>query len=609
MIGRVLARGSNLAGLLYYLFGRGKSCEHISPHLVAGWRHPAELEPPQGPAGRRDFKMLTGLMEAPLAVLGDRASEKPVWHCVVRAAPDDPNLGDGAWMRIAEEVMHRTGLSRRGEEDEGVPWVAVHHGDNHIHIVATLARQDRRRPHLHNDYYRLGEALRAMEAEYGLVVVARADRTAAKRPTRAEQEKAADRPEPARVTLQRQVAMAAAGTRSEPEFFAALDKRGLRVRLRHSARNPGEVTGYAVGLPGDVTAADEQIWFGGGKLAPDLTLPKLRQRWPEPGRRGHQQAGQAADARPRLDGHGMTAGAARAVLRREVSMCAAAARAERGFFADLEGAGLLVLLHYDTGRLAEVTGYAVSLPGMIHHGDGQQVWYGGQTLDGQLSLPALRRRWSAGLPGIPPGPEAFADADTRDIFSYAAAVAAGAARQLRASPAAGQSADIAWAAFDVLTAAAQATGSPELQQAADGFSRAARASWGRIPPPSSGGATLRTAAYLLAACIPDRSRRTITRRTLINSLAGLARAVAVLRETQQNLLQASAARNAAACLTAAASNGPETPDRFVTLDFPETTAPPRTAAPTSGPRRARRPGSSHPRPRPGPTQADPGPAR
>ena len=33
----------------------------------------------------------------------------------------------------------------------------------------------------------------------------------------------------------------------------------------------------------------------------------------------------------------MTAGAARAALRREVSMCAAAARAERGFFAGLEG--------------------------------------------------------------------------------------------------------------------------------------------------------------------------------------------------------------------------------------------------------------------------------
>jgi hypothetical protein len=512
VIGRVLQRGTHLAGLFYYLFGRGKSCEHISPHLVAGWRHPAELEPPQRPGGRRDFRMLTGLMEAPLAVLGDRAPAKPVWHCVVRAAPGDPDLGDGAWMRIAAEVMHRTGLSRHGEEDEGVPWVAVHHGDNHVHIAAVLARQDRRRAHLHNDYFRIGEALRDLEAEYGLQRVVRADRTAAQRPTRAEREKAAqaDRSEPPRVTLQRQVAAAAAGTRSDAEFFAVLAKRGLRVRLRHSTHNPEEVTGYAVGLDGDTTAAGEQVWYGGGKLAPDLSLPKLRRRWPEPGERTHPQHSATDGPRSRLDGHGMTSRSSRAVLRREVNMCAAAARSEQAFFAALNSAGLLIRLRHNPEQPAQVTGYAVSLPGMTHW-DGQQVWYGGQTLDGQLSLGALRRRWQAGRPGTPPAPDAFAGSDTRDIFGYATAVAADAARQLRASPTAAQSADIAWATADVLTAAAQATDSFELQQAADGFSRAARAPWGRIPPSSPGGAVLRTAAYLLAACTPDRSRRTVVR--------------------------------------------------------------------------------------------------
>jgi hypothetical protein len=49
----------------------------------------------------------------------------------------------------------------------------------------------------------------------------------------------------------------------------------------------------------------------------------------------------------------------------------------------------------------------------------------------------------------------------------------------------------------MLTAAAEAVGSLELLRAADGFSRAACAPWGRIPPPSPGGAALRTAAYLL----------------------------------------------------------------------------------------------------------------
>ena len=606
MIGRVLERGTRVYGLLWYLYSRGKACVHTDPHLVSGWRHPAELEPPLRENEKRDFRRLTGLLEQPIALLGDRAPAKPVWHCAVRAAPDDPDLGDGTWMRIAVEIMHRTGLSQRGEEHRGVRWVAVHHGQNHIHIVATLARMDGRRARLDNDYYRIGEALRDIEAEYGLQVVARADRTAAKRPTRAEQEKAVGRPEPARVTLQREVAAAAAGTRSEPEFFAALDKRGLQVRLRHSARDPSEVTGYAVGLDGDVTVAGDQVWYGGGKLAPDLTLPKLRRRWPEPGRRERRDT---AGTQQRLDGHGMTGGTARATLRREVRMCAAAARSERDFFARLDAAGLLVRLHYSTDRPGEVSGYAVSLPGMTHHQDGQQVWYGGQTMDGQLSLGALRRRWQAGRPGTSRPPKAFATADTGDIFGYAAAVADAAAGQLRTSPPPADAADIAWAAADVLTTAAEAVGSPELQQAADGFSRAARASWGRIPPPSPGGAALRTAAYLLAACIPDRSRRTITRLTLISSLAGLARAVAVLRETQGNLLQASAARSAAACLTVAASNGPETPDRLVTLDFPETADPLRTAAPTSGPRRARRPGASHPRPRPGPAQAGPGPAR
>jgi len=327
MIGRVLKRGRRVTGLLYYLYSPGRPCRHTNPHLVSGWRHPAELEPPLRKDGRRDFRRLTGLLEQPLALLGEDAPAEPVWHCTVRAAPSDPDLGDGAWMRIAAEIMHRTGLSRYGEEGKGVRWIAVHHGQNHIRIAATLARQDGRRARLDNDYYRIGEALRDMEAEYDLQKVARADRTAAKRPTRAEKEKAdrAGRAEPPRVTLQRRVAAAAGGARSEPEFFAALDKHGVLVRLRHSTHNPGEVTGYAVGLDGgDTTAAGQQVWYGGGKLAPDLSLPKLRRRWPEPGERTHRQRSAADGPRPRLNGHGMTSRSSRAVLRREVNMCAAA---------------------------------------------------------------------------------------------------------------------------------------------------------------------------------------------------------------------------------------------------------------------------------------------
>jgi hypothetical protein len=366
MIGRVLKRGTRVYGLLWYLYSPGKECAHSNPHLVSGWRHPADLEPPLRENGWRDLRRLTELLEQPLDGLGDRVPAKPVWHCAVRAAPGDPDLGDGAWMRIAAEIMHRTGLSRRGEEGKGVRWVAVHHGENHIHIAATLARQDGRRAWLDNDWYRIGEALRDLEAEYGLQAVVRADRTAARRPTRAEHEKAAraDRPEPPRVTLQRQVAAAAAGARSEPEFWAALDKRGVLVRLRHSTHNPGEVTGYAVGLDGDTTAAGEQVWYGGGKLAPDLSLPKLRRRWAESGERTHRQHSAADGPQTRLSGRGMTSRSSRAVLRREVNMCAAAAWSEQEFFAGLDSAGLLVRLRHNPAHPAQVTGYSVSLPGM-----------------------------------------------------------------------------------------------------------------------------------------------------------------------------------------------------------------------------------------------------
>ena len=596
MIGRVLNRGSNLAGLLYYLYGPGKACEHVSPHLVAGWRHPAELEPTLRPDGHRDFRRLTGLMLQPVAALGGRAPAEPVWHCTVRAAPGDPDLGDGAWMRIAAEIMHRTGLSRYGEEDDGVRWAAVHHGGNHIHIVATLARQDACRAHLHNEYYRIGEALRDLEAEYGLVAVVRADRTAARAPGRAETEKAvrAGQGEPPRVTLRRHVQAAAAAARSEPEFFASLAHRGVQVQLRYSSREPGEVTGYAVTMDGSRTAAGQPVWFGGGQLAPDLTLPKLRGRWPGPDHGSRQQAPGRAGPRARLHGHRMTDGAARAALRREAGLCAAAARSGPEFFAALETAGLLVRLHYDPARPGEAAGYAVSLPGLVHR-DGGQVWYGGQTLAPHLALGALRRRWRAGRPGAPTT-DGFTSAEAGYIFGYAADAATEAARRLRGAPGPAQAADIAWAAADVLTAAADAVGSPELARAADGFARAARAPWGRIPAPSQAGAGLQTAAYLVAECAPAGTRRRTTHLALISALAGLAGALAQLRAAQQRLLQAAAARGAAAGLAATVAAGPgtaEAPLRFASVDVPGPPVTSRLAAArpgrVQGRRRAGRP--------------------
>jgi hypothetical protein len=280
MIGKVL-RGHRAAGLIYYLYGPGRHQEHTDPHLVAAWRDPAELEPPLRPGGRRDFRRLTGLLQQPLAAAGDRAPARPVWHCVARAAPTDRMLSDTEWAHAAAEIMHRTGLAPRGDQDNAVRWVAIRHASDHIHIVATLARQDSRRARVSNDFYRVREACLATEQQFGLRRTAPGDRTAAHRPTRAETEKTQRRGwrEAPRVTLKHAVSTAAAAAGSEQEFFTHLQQAGVLARKRFSTRNPSEVTGYAVALSQDTTRTGGPVWYSGGKLAADLTLPKLRHRW------------------------------------------------------------------------------------------------------------------------------------------------------------------------------------------------------------------------------------------------------------------------------------------------------------------------------------------
>jgi hypothetical protein len=127
-----------------------------------------------------------------------------------------------------------------------------------------------------------------------------------------------------RVTLKRAVSTAAAGASSEQEFFARLDRAGVLVRKRLSTRNPAEVTGYAVALPGDAARDGGPVWFGGGKLAADLTLPKLRRRW-EPARVGAREKFTAPERNALWELAAQTAAAASAQIRSDATTSPAAA--------------------------------------------------------------------------------------------------------------------------------------------------------------------------------------------------------------------------------------------------------------------------------------------
>lgn len=273
MIGKVV-RGSDVGGLLRYLWGPGRANEHTDPHLVAGWDgdDAAHLEPAASEkyAAGFDTRGLERLLRQPL-VAAD-AGEGSVWHCSLRAAPEDRRLTDGEWSEVVGEVMERTGLA-----EAGCRWVAVRHAEDHVHLVVTLAGEDGRKVSPHNDYYRLGEACRTMEERLGLRRTGARDRTAPTRPTRGEAEKAqrAGRDEPPRTTLRREVRVARDGAGDVDEFLDRLRAAGVMVRVRESELHPGEVTGYAVAWPGDVTADGDPVWYGGSKLAADLSWPKI----------------------------------------------------------------------------------------------------------------------------------------------------------------------------------------------------------------------------------------------------------------------------------------------------------------------------------------------
>ena len=298
MIGKVCPRGQDVAGLIRYLYGPGRREEHTDPHIIAGYRPPEDLEPPLRASGSRDFRRLAGLLRLPHDVLGKWGYAKPVWHCSMRAAPEDRLLSDREWAQIAEDVMHRTGLCPRGQDDDAVRWIAIRHGPDHIHLVAMLARQDRSRPRVVNERYRVRDACLAAERRYGLRSTDPADRTAARRPTRAETGKAArhGQGEPPRTTLRRLVCTAAASAAGPDEFFAGLDQVGVLVRLRYSVTDPGQVTGYAVAIPGDIARNGQPVWYGGGKLAADLSWPRLCQRWTCQVRHGSPLTADEADA-------------------------------------------------------------------------------------------------------------------------------------------------------------------------------------------------------------------------------------------------------------------------------------------------------------------------
>ncbi|MFB8086897.1 relaxase/mobilization nuclease domain-containing protein [Streptomyces sp. NPDC055992] len=275
-----IRRGSRTHGLLVYLYGPGKRDEHVDPHLVGSWDgfapDPGRDTSPD-PDPNATLARLAAALDLRVKQAGTEAPPEHVWHCSVRTDPGDRTLTDAEWNTVAIRLVRAVNLAPEGDPD-GCRWVAVRHADDHIHILATMVRGDLRRPRMNYDFKKAQAECRRIEKEMGLRRLKPGDGTGAKTPTSAERFKAerTGRTESARETLRDTVRRALAGTDTEEEFFTRLRDAGLRVRVRTAPS--GDLLGYNVALPGDRNRHGEPVWYPGSKLAPDLSLPKIRLR-------------------------------------------------------------------------------------------------------------------------------------------------------------------------------------------------------------------------------------------------------------------------------------------------------------------------------------------
>lgn len=284
MIARVV-RGSDMAGLMRYLAGPGRDNEHSEPHLVAGdgavlaWWGDVELD-------RAAANRIGGHLDRPRTQFAVDVAGGHVWHCSLSVGAADGQLSDERWGQIAREFTDECRFTPASGK-AGCRWAAVRHGlskagNDHVHLVVSLVRDDGTKASTWHDWKRASAAAAGIEVRHGLsVITAREVGRGAPGVTAAEVKKSArlGEPEPARMTVARQVRAYAVASRDEAEFVRRARAEGLLIRPRFAADRPDVVLGYSVAAR--PKAGDRPVWFGGGHLGRDLALPRLRESWPD----------------------------------------------------------------------------------------------------------------------------------------------------------------------------------------------------------------------------------------------------------------------------------------------------------------------------------------
>lgn len=305
--------GGDTGGLMRYLVGPGRANEHENPHVIAGSRdivrkwgdwetisvsQASEIatrldaymhETGTFPTGKtRRFNPATGQVE-----WTGEIEATHVWHCSLSLSPEEAALGDEVWGRIAADFMDTMGFTG---SDGKAPcrWVAIHHGSaknggDHIHIAATIVREDGTKWSPWYDQRRAQKACNVLEHRYGLLVVESREHGRGSRCDSAAAQNAAKRAGASRTdraVLEERLRAAATAAASEADFVRRARRLGVRLHPRFARGRTDIVVGYSAALRTE--DGQQTRWWGGGRIARDLTLTQLRTRWQDTPSSAHE---------------------------------------------------------------------------------------------------------------------------------------------------------------------------------------------------------------------------------------------------------------------------------------------------------------------------------
>jgi hypothetical protein len=303
-----ITKGARSRRLIEYLFGPGRSDEHTNPHVVAGYEEPNVLEPLRRPDGSAIVDQLVARLEAPLMAAGTLGVDKTVWHCSLSVRADERHIPEAEWRQLAEKFVDRMGFTP-DDDRAGCRWVAVHHGlskegNDHVHVVVTMATEAGQKVYPYGDYARAQRICGDLEREHELQQLspARAEATSRRGLTQGEvgQARRSALPSTDRESVRRLVRASLAGSNSETEWVGRMKAAGLLVKARTAKDDSSRVVGYSVAAK---PKAGKPIWYAGRTVDGDLSLVQVRRRWPGavPADLTGWQSAKAAEAAP-MDG-------------------------------------------------------------------------------------------------------------------------------------------------------------------------------------------------------------------------------------------------------------------------------------------------------------------